>query len=300
MNANIDKLFDEDLEKMPSLPEFIKNLDYLRNVDLSNSTITEIENIFYEYATIFPQIPFTQKPDRFNNHTFYRVRLNINSENEDLRLIQTYSYPNPFFCKENGRANLKGKSVFYCSNRPGAALLESKPKIGDEGFLSIWKPNATREIKIAMCLPQNLRKENEWSYLASVAHNFSINFYSENAKEKSMHFIELINFIAERFVNEAKPYSITSWMSNELLYGEKWKDIILYPSIATHKRYCNLAIHPNTVETQLRFVKVIRFKVKDINEGIISYAPVSVGEIINSNIEWRRSEPEERDFIKFI
>src|SRR5690606_29329039 len=105
---------------------------------------------------LLPQIITYQDPDNFNTHKLFRVRLNIVESREDCSLIQTYSYPPAFVCTENGRANLKGKSVFYCSNDPSAALLEAKPKPGDIAFMSIWKPVVDRKVKFAHCLPIDL------------------------------------------------------------------------------------------------------------------------------------------------
>jgi hypothetical protein len=294
-----DDIYDDDLVLFPTIEEYIAQLDILKNLDFSTLSHQEIEDKFYDYATIFPQIFATQNPERFNLHTLYRIRLNIDTDKEDLNLIQTYSYPLPEHCTKNGRANIKGKSVFYCSNKVGAALFESKPKRGDKGYLSIWKPIAKRPIKIGVALPADLRADNPWHELARSAFLSSKKFLSNNAGDKYNHFVELNKFIADRYVHENYPYPITSWLSNEFLYGQKWKDLILYPSIATDKIYCNMAIHPNTVNTQLILNKVIKFIIRGVEGEKILYSPGYVGEVVNTNLIWRESRPDEKDFFIF-
>ena len=290
-------ILESDLAEFPNLDMYKENLKLLKDYNFNGATPWEISEKYYHYATIFPQAFITQNPDRFNQHSFYRVRLNIDTNTEDINLIQTHSYPLPCFCGQNGRANLKGKSVFYCSNKPGAALFECKPKKGDEGFLSIWKPVAKRPIKFGVLLPTDLRQDNPWYELAISTFSTINDYLRAHAKDKFQHFVELYRFIAERFIEEKEPYHLTSWLSHELIYGEKWKDLILYPSVATDKLYCNMAFHPNTVHTQLRLEKVIRFIVRDVDGGRFLYSPGQVGEPKDTNIIWRPSRPEEKDFM---
>jgi hypothetical protein len=292
-----DIILESDLAKFPDFDKYLKNLNILKDYDFKGATPWEISEKFFDYATIFLQADFVQKPERFNQHKLYRVRLNIDTKSEDINLIQTHSYPLPCFCSSNGRANIKGKSVFYCSTKPEVALYESRPKKGAEGFLSIWKPKAERPIKFGLLISTDLRADNPWHVLAKTTFETINEFLKTHAKYKYEHFVELFSFIAERFKNEKKPYPITSYLSHELIYGKKWHDLILYPSVATDNKFCNMAIHPNTVNNQLRLEKVIRFKIREIDGERILYSITSVGEVIDTNIKWRLSRPEEKDFM---
>jgi hypothetical protein len=289
-------LLDHELEQFPDVVTYINSLKKLQNLDLSSASLYEIKKAVLEHALFIRHIYGTYKPENFNRLTFYRARLNVKKETDDLELLRTYSYPSPCYCTSNGRANLKGKSVFYCSNQPLTAIKESKPKSGEIGYLSVWKGNTTRNLKIGVCLPPNIKNENEWHGMAKEAHNASKDFSSTYDKDKSRHLLALTNFIAEQFVLETPPYPITSWLSDEMLYGEQWKDFIIYPSVTNESYSCNMAFHPNIADLFLKFEKVIRFRVDECEKDRIAIAIGSVGEINNANIEWRNAKPEELNF----
>ncbi len=280
-----EALYPDDLERFPPLSEYLKNLEYLKKYDFSNHSIDQIEKIFFEKATILPNLFGLRQATNFRD-PLYRVRLNINSNNEDLTLIRTYSYPPGSVCRSNGRANLKGRSVFYCSHDPITALLECKPENGNLAYLSVWQPRATRDIKYAMCMPKNLSTSNPWLEISNNVHAFSDLYSREHASEKSEHFKALYQFVADQFVNELEPYYITSWLSEKLLYGGLWRDFIFYPSFVRRSENFNLAFHPNSVEEHLRFEKVIKFKFLGIIEQKIRITDVEIGKPNLTSIEW--------------
>ena len=287
---------DHELDQFPEITAYIDKLKKLRALDLSSASLYEIKKAVLEHALFLRHIYGTYRPENFNRLTFYRVRLNVKSEAEDLRLVRTFSYPSPCHCMANGRANLKGKSVFYCSNQPLTAIKESKPKVGDIGYLSVWKGNTNRNLKIGICLPPNIKTENEWFRMAHDANNASEQYSSAHDKDKSLHLLALTSFIAEQFVLETPPYPITSWLSDEMLYGQQWKDFIIYPSVTNESYSCNMAFHPNIADLFLKFEKVIRFRVDECQKDRIAIAIGRVGEINNANIEWRNAKPEELNF----
>lgn len=295
-----DVISKEDLAKLPDYKEYLKDLQKLKEYNFNGASHQDIDEKYCELATIFPYVSINQNPEIFNKHTFYRVRLNIDTVKEDINLIQTHSYPMPFFCQSNGRANIKGKSVFYCSDEVGAALFECKPQKGDEGFLSIWKPIASRPIKFGVLTSTDISTNNNWYKLTSDILDMVKEFYKEETPDRHKHFIELYKFIGERFVNEGSPYPLTSWLSNKLIYEEDGIDLILYPSIATEQVFCNMAIHPNTAHTQMELDKIIRFKVNSVNGSKIGYSPGDVGEPIGTNIIWRPSKASEKEFMKLL
>jgi hypothetical protein len=271
----------------------VKEFDRL---DLKHKNSQEIDKIYSDYFPLMPQIWFGQRIERFNKHIFYRVRKNINENEEAINLINTYSYPNSKLCDKNGRANIKGRSVFYCSDNAITAILESQLETGDVGYLSIWKPEAIREIRIQFCLPHTLRSDNKWNEVRKDIHPLINDQIFKNYKEKQKHYVALINYLFFKFSNEKYPYVLSSWLADKYLYGENWIDIILYPSVAGRTKECNMAIHPNTVDKNIRFEKVIKFRVLEVNFDNIKYSPISVGELVNQNIKWRDANPNEKDF----
>jgi hypothetical protein len=166
-------LIQSDFDNLPSLDEFKKQLDILKSINLDDPSIEKIKETYF---SILPFLPRMLSRIYFNENrmlSFYRVRLNIDSQNEDLNLIRTYSYPSPNYCKTNGRANRAGKTVFYCSNKAIAAILESKPKVGDIGYLSIWQNKTVRPLNAAVYLPKEFNNPNEWQTVANEAHEFA-------------------------------------------------------------------------------------------------------------------------------
>lgn len=285
----------------PEYEKFIDGLETLNNYDFSNSNREEIYDKFFDYAYSLPTNFEYLSPENFNNRKFYRVRLNIDRKKEDLSLIQTYSYPPTSFCTNNGRANLSGKSIFYCSNELLPSMLESKPKIEDEGFLSIWKGNTTRKIKVGHYLPTNLPIGNSWSQMAYKTLQDLRKNLPKELKSKLIHLEALNNFISKKFVTEKEPYFLTSMLSWELFYGQFWTDLMIYSSVVTNNKFCNIAIHPNAVNENLQLEKVIIFKVVEFKNGIpIVELRSEFGELIDSRIEWKNLTEKEIELFNRI
>ena len=271
--------------------EIIKKLNEFREIDLSKKTIREIAIEIDKYLQEIPTTYVVYNKNKFNNFIFYRVRFNINKD-EDISLIQTYSFPLPQFCNVNGRANLKGKSVFYSSNCAFTAIQECKAEVGAIGYLSIWKPRTNRSMKGTVFLPRNMKEE--YSYKDDP--KFAINVKSALEQIHIDNIVEAeekINFIAERFENEKPPYSITSFLSNEVLYGDLKHDFIVYPSIANEMYTLNFAFHPNIVTNFLYLEKVIRIKLVRIENNQYTIGVGKVGYFENGRIIWRQGNSDE-------
>lgn len=290
----IDKLYQSDLDSISDYKSYLNDLNILENYNFQNHIDRFIYDTFYDYAKILPLNYGIFNPEKFNKHTFYRVRLQRDiGKKEDLSLIQTYSYPPTSVLRNNGRANLKYKSVFYCSDKPLTSLIESKPKNGDEGFISVWKPKASRPVKIGICLPRNLSSENDWHLMAK---DYFDNYINDFPKEQLNHFIKLFDFIANRFVTEKDPYYLTSMISNEHLYNNEpdlWRDFIIYPSVLSKTLYCNMAFHPNSINDTLNFEKALKFKVIDIKRKLIKIE--KVGYFEKTKMLWRKQTKEENE-----
>jgi hypothetical protein len=288
------------IERIPDLNSYVANLNKLKSLDFRNSEASYVHDRFFELATILPiNFAFFHK-EKFNKLKFYRVRSNIDQSKEDISLINTYSYPPQVFCNENGRANLKGKTVFYCSNNPNAAIYESKSKIGEEGSLSVWTANSDRTIYFGVCLPYDLKPSNDWNLVASDIFIKQLIYYQAEAKDKLDHFKALNKFISDIFVSENKPYPLTSMISNEYLYRTDHNplDFLLYPSITSNLNYCNMAFHPNAVNENLKFEKVIRFKIINITSERISFNFGKVGFLEGTEMKWRNYNEE--DVVQFV
>lgn len=298
MNSNfekkqINKIYSDDLKEFPDFKTYISNLTELENFPFENLTVREIYDKYHDLAKILPSVFQMLNHEEFNEEFFYRARIGIDRKKEDISLKQTYSYPPTSVCSENQRANIKNKSVFYCSNDPNCAMLEVKPKIDSEGYLSVWKGNAKKPVKLGILLPYDLPSENEWNTMAKSTFEYLENSLQKETLDKINHFMALYKFIPDRFVKEEKPYHLTSMISNELLYGELWRDFIIYPSVASKTYMCNMAFHPNFVNENLKFVKVIKYKVYDIKNEQAKFNLGKVGYLKENRMVWRDATEEE-------
>jgi hypothetical protein len=292
------EVLDGDYSDYSTLDNLKEKLEELRNLKFPGLTKEEIAKIFFGYLKALPCLTGMYAPEKFNAFNFYRVRLGVNPESEDISLIRTFSYPSSHFCSENGRANLKNKSVFYCSNSALTSVMESKPNIGDVGYLSIWKGKTNRVMKAGLFLPEDLRIENEWRAVCDDLYKHVRCETLKSHPEKYQFFHETLRFISRLYLDENKPYYLTSWISDQMFHGLTWNDFIVYPSYSNSGYSCNMAIHPNIVDNYLEFKKVIRFKIQNKAGNNWTISTGHFGEVKNTNIEWKMAAPNELDFNK--
>jgi len=277
----------------PELKQYLEDLETLRNFDFKDSEIENIYNKFHDLALTIPVLGAKFLHDKINGKKLYRVRLKKQiSDREDKSLIQTFSYPPPNVCNSNGRANIKQKSVFYCTDKPYPAIMECNPEVGDEGYLGIWEINASRNLHYICCLPENLPFRNDWYEYGTYHHNFLIQKQKELNNEELHYKVALRKLITEKFMNEKFPYSVSSMLANEYLYFNP-ADILMYPSAKTFQDYTNFAIHPNAVNNHLVCTKVIRFKVIEDFGTYLRLSLKSTGHLINDRFNWKKFTDED-------
>jgi hypothetical protein len=107
----------------------------LKSLDLSLFSQEEIYQIVYKHARFIPSFISIIPSNEFCSIKLFRARFKIDPEKENVYLNSTFSYPHNYFCNQNGRANIKKRNVFYCSDSGISAILESKPNRGDTGCL---------------------------------------------------------------------------------------------------------------------------------------------------------------------
>jgi hypothetical protein len=278
----------------PDLESYKHNLKLLSQTDFSKSTYDEIYNTFHDFALTIPLIGAKLKTvDGINGHRLYRARLSKNfAKEEDISLIQTFSFPPPTVCESNQRANIKFKSVFYCADEAFPAIIECGAEDGDEGYLSVWEINGSRDLHYANCFPEILPKGNTWEEFGRFHHNFLIESQSKKDKNLLQHKIALRNLVTHKFMKEKKPYYLSSMLANEYLY-ESNADLIMYPSAQTFQDYTNFAFHPNIVSEHLKCYKIFKFKVIKRGTEQVKFNFKSIGHIENDRINWKKPTDED-------
>jgi len=296
-NKNIthDK-FEKELEKIPPLPEYIRNLKGLKCLDLSNHSLKEIEQLYFSNAIVFPGYSVVIPSNLLNAIRLYRVRKNIDFKREDLNSISTYSYPPQSVLNENGRANLKNKSVFYCGHTYFTALKEAKLKRGDTGYLTVWNIAADRNCEYGAFLPDNLPDNNPWRNFNSMLDVQRFNAANGLSKSKQLEYLH--GFIAELFMEEKPPYSLTSWLADKMLLGYQFIDFIVYPSFEAKSSKCNLVFKPEFVDRYLNFERVYIFKTREVTESNVEFEIKIVGETNSHQIIWRNPSEEDHQFLE--
>lgn len=284
---------------LPDYSTYKSDLESLDNFEFENLSAKEIYHKVYNVIRILPLNHGFLNPERFNKLKFYRARLNINTQKEDISLISTYSFPPLAACSENGRANLAGTSVFYCSDDLRSSIMECKPKLNEVGFLSFWKGVAEKPIKFGIFLPPDLPEQNNWNLMAKESFEEYVKYFKERNLNYEKQFLTLSKFINHKFKNEKKPYYLTSMISNEMLYNNEHKDFFVYPSTLAQSKLCNMVFHPNSVLENLKFEKVIKFKVSRIENGAIHFNLGKVGHLEGTKMIWKdHTEVETKMFNK--
>lgn len=290
--------FEKELAKFSSIEDLKNSLRELYETDKSSFTSAEIKKIIFEKAVVLPNFFSPIPKDVINLLNVYRVRAEktMNLETEDLSLIRTFSYPNNCFCTQNGRANLKNKPVFYCSDAKETALAESNLNDGDIIYLSCWKIDCNREANYTAYLPTIIPDKNIWYSKALDLYSQGIAHTEKYGKDKSKHLELLYSFFSEIFVRENKPYCLTSWLANNILYETDIVDFILYPSYATQNYSCNLAFHPNFVDSYLKFNRVFKISITKIfpNKSM-NFRVLKTGEVNQTNIVWSNVSQQDID-----
>lgn len=122
-----DPEFMKELDVIPDYNTYLNDLQSLRREKTVILSLKQIRSLFFDKARLLPYNMAAIPPETINALTAFRVRCNVNA-NEDLSRVKTFSYPDPQFCLQNGRANIAGRTVLYCADQPVTALRESKMK----------------------------------------------------------------------------------------------------------------------------------------------------------------------------
>ena len=277
----------------PELQTYLRNLHKLSTYDFSKSSYEKIYNEFFDLALTIPSLGAKLDKEGFNGFELYRVRMEKTiSKSENMNSIKTFSFPPSSICNSNGRANIKKRSVFYCTDEMLPAIKESEGNINDIGFLGIWEVQSNRNLKYMSCLPEALPKSNGWEEFGRYHHNFLIDEQVKENQDLLAYKVALRKLITDKFMMEKKPYSISSMLANEYLY-ETDNDFILYSSIQTQYDYTNFAFHPKSVINHLKCRKIIKFKINDIKDGQFVINISMIGEAENNRLYWKRANDED-------
>ena len=276
----------KELEQLPTKRQLKRNLIDLMTIDKRNMSVEDIKQLFFKKAFLFPRGVDSVEQIILNTLVLWRTRKI--SENEDINIQRTFSYP--LSCSENGRAHLKEQPVFYCANSKATALFESRPIQGEILFLSKWKVTSDRNTSIQYLFPETLPEKNPF-HSFSLKRSKEIEIMSANyGRDKEQQLEMITRFMGNAFVKEEKPYCLTSWIGNEILFGNNKADILAYPSISRQLSDINFAIPPSFVNDYLQIDKVYKIIVVGRTHENIKCNIIALADNSNGNLFWRDFE----------
>ena len=289
-----NKQWIEIVKGLPEISVLKNSLAELMSTDKTAMTSEELKDFFYKNAYLFTNNARPLNPIGINKQSFWRVRCNI-QESENTEIQETYSYPK--ICNLNGRANIKGSPVFYCAFDKTTAIFESKPKVNDIIYLSEWGSLFVNPVNVSFLLSDKISSKSPF-YQVALDH-------LQGMKDMAMRYgidkgtqLEMISiFISNAFIQETFPYSLTSWLANDMLYNSGKIDMIIYPSIARILHSCNIAINPTVVDAYLRLKKVYKIQVTQSDSKKKSLEVLCVGDFIDNNVVWRELSDNDKHIL---
>lgn len=294
---------DEAIENIPKLEDFISELESMyektRN-ETDHFLLTKIYNKVTRVRTTYTKfIP----PNVINLLHAFRAR-NIDKLVEDITLVKTFNYPPKHLAKQ-GRLNIKGFPIFYCSDHVGTVLGEVRPEVGKSLFLTTWSIQSTRDAWLRIFLPQNCPENNVWHEFAKANYKAVLENSDKiwpGQRDQLNYIYEWINML---FLREQYPYPLTSAIGYNTFYVpqkamkngifvELRSDLLIYPSFVTDANSCNIVINPTFVDEFMTLKKVYELSVKDTSKNGLKFELMNIGEVKNSIVHWREATHYEK------
>lgn len=297
----------------PNYNQVLEAIDKLKNVEwpqFDNQTptsdiIKKFEELYFKELPIFPNIIKFIKPSKFRL-PFFRVREFDTILNKDL--ISEYSYP-PINLTKIGRCNFPKRPVFYCSDNPMVALMETVRENDFTGkifCISKWNliPSDS-EFVLEHFLRGGLHPDNPFNlFIETELHQLKKQFKKDWDEDVEKGFLILQEFLNETFINDNN-YGLSATIANRTMFAPHnlATDILLYPSVQTKYKGSNMAINPNFVDQQMQLNRLYLVKLNrqdlEIGEFNISFTQ-SYGVVNKNIIEWKQIGPENEEYKNFI
>lgn len=229
---------------------------------------------------------------------FYRLRKQSKTFNE--KLISEYSYPPNHFVKTVQRASIPYHPVFYCSDNPSTAIMETvkgEERLNTECvyYMSEWETKSDQEIRVCPFIFDNVSETNPYRLLSDINKTKLFELLKEHSDDEKNSMFDILKFLSNLFTCE-NTYVVSSYLAYINLYANHnfRPDIFIYPSVQTKRDTVNFAIHPNAVVEKLRLKRVFKLRLTGFNEGTRDFT-VSIGWVGQNNngiIQWQQVDPD--------
>ncbi len=209
---------------------------------------------------------------------------------KDKTNISEFSYPPLNLKTPIQRANWLGRNVFYASDVPYTAIVESKQAHnGNEFYIAHWGYKLDKinleTIPIVTFAIDNVSPDNPWKQVLKSENDFYNLFKKEMAEKDANIAAYFISKISSLFTKtDETKYHLTAFLADYSLYQTSknksilYFPILIYPSIESSSRNCNFAIHPSFVNNYMYITKVIKVKItnKTSNGFRIAFSEIGI------------------------
>lgn len=301
MKNNFPKI--EEIRKGINELLLIKSWDRFKINENPEKYLKELDEFLLSKLGFFPR--FINK-FKFENFPYKFYRLRKFDRNMNLSLISEYSYPPVEYVKSIQRANLPNHPVFYCTNSPGTAIIETiKTGEGidfenDVFFLSEWRIDSKKELNVTPFFFESIEKDSVFNLWQEENKRKLNKILTKYSKEDKNSYLEVLIYLSNLFIFE-NTYPITSFIAHEHIYSkDKFStDIFVYPSFQARRKTVNYAIHPNVVIEYMKLESVYNLKINflDLEKEIISYSLRNVGENLDGKIIWKKLDANDSNLI---
>ncbi|WP_299870697.1 RES family NAD+ phosphorylase [uncultured Hoeflea sp.] len=213
------------------------------------------------------------------DQSLFRVRTNAPKK---VETIADLSSPPAEYVKGYQRCNAPQEPMFYGSDEPSTALMESRVKAGQEVYLCEWRCNGQIPVNHTM-----VPRLSDPKAVVSKNEKFLVDYlrkkFSERIVDDFSHKYKITAFMAKLLTTQM-PKSERLNIADDGLIG------IVYPSVRDQKKRLNVALHPALVERSLNAVNVIqatitsvsargyRLRVEDVSKSIEGHTIIWSGE----------------------
>ncbi|SFT89070.1 hypothetical protein SAMN04489724_2591 [Algoriphagus locisalis] len=297
MSENFPKI--EEIRKGINELLLIKNWDRFKINEDPEKYLKELDKFLLSKLGFFPR--FINKFN-FSDFPFKFYRLRKFDRNMNTNLISEYSYPPVEYVKSIQRANLPNYPVFYCTNSPGTAIIETiKNGEGvnfekDVFFLSEWQINSNAELNVTPFFFESIEKGSIFNFWQNENKRKLKKMLTNFSKDQIDSYLEVLVYLSNLFVFE-NTYPITSFIAHEHIYAkDKFSsDMFVYPSFQSKMKTVNYAIHPNVVIEHMKLKSVYNIRVNsiDFEKELISYSLIKTGDNLNGKLLWKSIDPKD-------
>jgi len=296
----IEKIKVPSLETVKEGVEKLLLVDKWDNYKIKKSPkrfIKRLNDLFIENLKLM-MYPVYLATDKSIPKKFYRLRKHSNSFNE--KLISEYSYPPNDFVKTVQRASIPYNPVFYCSDNPSTAIMETVKNLASINkksvyYMSEWETKDNQGIRICPFIFDNISETNPYKRLSEINKIKLHEVMKEYTEQERSAVFEILKFLSNLFTFE-NTYVVSSYLAYINLYANHnyRPDVFIYPSVQTKRETVNFAFHPNAVIEKLTLKRIFKLNLTSFDEENRNFtASIGwLGKNHNGVIEWQQANPD--------